>query len=69
MDVVVGDMVAWRWAAGVAEGVVEDIVPERLSIESKGKIITRNGTPENPAVVIRHTGGSTVLKLKSELQG
>ncbi len=68
MDLEIGDHVAWKWGAGVAEGVVVDIIPERVSIESKGKVITRNGTTDNPAVLLDHASGNKVLKLKSELQ-
>ncbi len=57
-----GDHVAWTWGSGVAEGVIEEIKPERTLIESKGKRIVRNGTPENPALILRHTSGTTVLK-------
>lgn len=71
MDVLhtkIGDHVAWTWGLGVAEGVVEDVQHSRVQIESKGKIIVRNGTPDNPAVIIRHTSGTLVLKRQSELQ-
>ena len=62
-----GDHVAWKWGFGVAEGVVVQIVPEPTKIESKGKWITRNGSEENPAVIIEHTNGNPVIKLESEL--
>lgn len=67
-NIAVGDSVAWKWGFGVAEGVVIDIAHEKTQIESKGKVITRNGTEENPAVIIEHTSGSLVLKLQSELR-
>jgi hypothetical protein len=63
-----GDTVAWRWGAGLAEGVIQAIEPSRTEIESKGKRIVRNGTPDNPALIIRHTSGTLVLKLASEVQ-
>ena len=66
-EIAVGDGVAWKWAAGVAEGVVIEVSPARTQIESKGKLITRNGTKANPAIIIMHTSGATVLKLHSEL--
>lgn len=58
---------AWKWAGGIAEGVVLEVSPERTEIISKGKYIVRNGTPENPAVVILHKNGNEVIKLASEL--
>ncbi len=63
-----GDFVAWKWGSSIAEGVVESIHSEPTSIVSKGKIIKRNGTAENPAVIIKHKSGNKVIKLMSELQ-
>lgn len=62
------DAVAWQWANGIAEGVVTKICLERTEITSKGKKIVRNGTVDNPALIIKHTSGTTVLKLQSEVQ-
>lgn len=64
----VGDAVAWQWANGIAEGTVREVKPERTTIESKGKTIVRNGTPDNPALIIDHASGKPVLKLTSEVQ-
>lgn len=64
----IGDHVAWRWAQGLAEGVVEQISHERVEISSNGKKIVRNGTPENPALLIRHKSGNPVIKRQSEVQ-
>lgn len=63
-----GDAVAWKWANGVAEGKIVRIVQDRVQIETKGKIITRNGSKKNPALVIKHNSGTNVLKLASEVQ-
>lgn len=63
----IDDLVAWRWANGVAEGKVIHLNPGRTEIISKGKPIVRNGSPENPAVIIEHKSGNQVLKLASEL--
>lgn len=62
-----GDWVAWPWGAGVAEGRVIEVVPARHEIISKGSHIVRNGTPDNPAVVMEHKSGNPVIKLASEL--
>ena len=64
----IGDEVMWSWGVGVAHGKVVEVCPGRTHIESKDKVITRNGTPQNPAVIIRHNSGSLVLKLQSELR-
>ncbi len=66
--ILVGDYVAWKWLTGVAEGKVLEIIPARTEIESKGKLIVRYGTPDNPALIIRHSKGALVLKLASEVQ-
>lgn len=63
-----GTHVAWRWLSGIAEGVVKSVHEESITIESKGKLITRHGTPDNPAIVITHKSGNDVLKLASEVQ-
>ena len=63
----VGDAVGWRWFNGVAEGIIIEISPQKTTIHSKGKVISRNGTQENPAVIIKHNSGSQVIKLQSEL--
>lgn len=67
MDVKPGDYVAWKWAGGIAEGRVIAVSTERTQIMSNSKLITRNGTPDNPAVTIDHKSGNPVLKLSTEL--
>lgn len=62
------DHIAWKWANGIAEGTVESVHTEKTTITSKGKQITRNGTSDNPALIITHTSGSKVLKLASEVE-
>ena len=64
----VGDSVAWLWANGLAEGVISEVRPSRTEIISKGKKIVRNGSPDNPALIITHASGNPVLKLQSEVQ-
>ena len=64
----IGDNVAWTWGNGLAEGVVVEIHHQRTEIVSKGKKIVRNGTPDNPALIIKHHSGNPVLKLRSEVQ-
>ncbi len=64
----VGDTVAWKWGVGLAQGQVTAINPKRTQISSKGKLITRNGTAQNPAIIIRQATGTEVLKLASEVR-
>lgn len=61
------ETVYWNWYGKVIKGQVQEIHYEKTSISSKGSIITRNGTKENPAVIISHKSGNDVIKLASEL--
>ena len=63
-----GTEVGWMWAGSLTTGTVIEVHAQRHQIISKGKLITRNGTQQNPALVIRHTKGSLVLKLQHEVQ-
>lgn len=62
-----GDYVVWKWSNGLGHGTVDGVRLERTSIETKGKTIVRNGTPDNPAIIIKDHNGVKVLKLASEL--
>ena len=64
----IGDQIGWQWGSGLATGEVIELRPERTQIESKGKIITRNGSPDDLAVVIKADNGSKVIKLAHEVQ-
>lgn len=64
----INDVVAWKWGNSVAEGIVKEIHFDRTEIISKGKRIVRNGSEQNPAVIIDHKSGNLVLKLQSEVQ-
>lgn len=64
----VNDIVAWKWGFGLGQGRIVSIHKDRVQVESKGKIITRVGSIENPALVIEHKSGNLVLKLASEVQ-
>lgn len=64
----IGSEVGWSWASSLATGVVVEIHPRRHEIVTKGKHIVRNGTSEDPALVIMHVKGSLVLKLSHEVQ-
>jgi len=64
----IGDHVAWKWINGLAQGQIKSIHLEPTTILSKGKSVKRNGSSDNPAVVISHKSGNDVLKLASEIQ-
>ncbi|MEO7543150.1 MAG: DUF2945 domain-containing protein [Novosphingobium sp.] len=61
-------MVRWHWGAGTAHGKVETRFDKRVSRTIKGKRITRNGTVENPAYLVRQEDGDRALKRGSELE-
>lgn len=62
-----GDVVTWKWGDGSAEGTVASVHTEPTTIKSKGKDIKRNGSTENPAIVIEQESGTDIIKLQSEL--
>lgn len=62
-----GASVRWNWAAGTGEGKVTERFERRVSRTIKGKRITRVGTPENPAYLVKQEDGDRVLKRGSEL--
>ena len=64
----IGSEVSWIWGNGLATGIVQEIHPNRHQIISKGKLIVRNDTINDPAIVIKHPKGSLVLKLSHEVQ-
>jgi hypothetical protein len=62
------DKVTWTWGNGSAEGKVAEVRHDRTEITSKGQKIVRNGTSDNPALIIEQESGDRVLKLQSEVQ-
>lgn len=63
-----GSMVRWHWAGGTGEGEVVDRFERRVSRMLKGKRITRVGSHDNPAYLLRQADGDRVLKRGSELR-
>ena len=63
-----GQEVEWRWPPGYVKGTVVGSFPTTIRLRIKGSLITRHGTPENPAYHLRTRKGVDVLKLESELQ-
>lgn len=64
----VGSNVGWLWGSSIAVGQVIEIHPSRYEIVSKNKKIVRNGSDNDPALVISHKSGNNVLKLMHEVQ-
>ncbi len=63
-----GTTVEWKWGNGTATGKVKEVVKEEVSRTIKGSTITRNGTDDNPALLIEQEDGGEVLKLQSEVK-
>ena len=63
-----GSKVEWKWGKNTAAGKVEDKKASRVTIRSKGKEISKNGTEDNPALVIKQTDGTKLSKRQSELK-
>ena len=64
----VGDKVRWHWGSGTATGTVREVHDGKLTRKLKGSEITRNGTREDPALMIEQEDGDRVLKLASEVE-
>ena len=63
-----GSTVSWKWGSSTAEGKVAEVHRDKVTRQSKGESISRNGSDDDPAYVIEQEDGTTVLKLRSELQ-
>lgn len=63
-----GATVRWTWGKGEGEGRVAERFERRVSRTIEGKRITRVGTKDNPAYLVRQDGGGRVLKRGSELR-
>lgn len=62
-----GSAVRWKWGSGFGEGKVEESFDRRVQRTLKGAKIVKNGSADNPALLIRQEDGDRVLKLRSEL--
>jgi len=63
-----GTTVRWKWGTSWAEGTVAEVHHDSLSRTTKGHTVTRNGSDDNPAYVIKQEDGTVVLKLSSEVE-
>ncbi len=60
--------VKWNWGNGEACGQIEDRFEREVTRTLKGSEVTRNGSEDNPAYLIKQDDGDKVLKLGSELE-
>lgn len=63
----VGQSVEWNWGNGTATGKVTQIYTRKITKTIKGTDVTRNGSDEDPALLIEQADGSQVLKSSTEL--
>ena len=63
-----GDRVRWHWGSGTAAGTISETFTERITRRIKGAEVTRNGSAEDPALLITQEDGDAVLKLASEVE-
>ena len=68
MTIRTGTVVTWKWGASHATGKVTEVHHEKVTRTTKGSEITRNGSDDDPAYVIEQEDGTTVLKLRSEVE-
>lgn len=62
-----GQSVEWHWGSGTATGKIEDRFERDVTRTLKGAEVTRKGTSDDPAYLIKQEDGAEVLKLGSEL--
>jgi hypothetical protein len=63
-----GDYVAWKWLSGYGHGIITSVIGRRAEIESNGAQIVRNGTQDDPALIISDHSGKQVLKRAHEVK-
>jgi hypothetical protein len=63
-----GQSVRWKWRRGWGEGVVRQQFTQRVVIKINGTEVTRQGTEQEPAYLIKQDDGGEVLKTASELE-
>lgn len=60
--------VKWDWGDGTANGQIKERFEREVTRTLKGDEVTRDGSEDNPAYLIKQEDGDEVLKLGSELK-
>ena len=68
MTIRTGTTVSWRWGNGTGQGKVVEVHHAKVTRTLGGSEITRNGSDDNPALLIEQEDGARVLKLRSEVE-
>jgi hypothetical protein len=59
--------VEWEWGNGTASGQIKERFEREVTRTLKGSEVTKDGTEDNPAYLIKQEDGDEVLKRGSEL--
>lgn len=62
-----GTEVKWSWGNGTATGKVEETFTKKVTRTIKGSEVTRDGSDDDKALLIKQDDGDKVLKLESEV--
>ncbi|WHO40745.1 DUF2945 domain-containing protein [Sphingobium sp. AP49] len=62
-----GTRVRWNWGQGVGRGRIAEAFEQQVERTIEGALVRRNGSPRDPAYLVRADNGGVVLKLGSEL--
>ncbi|QZD87364.1 DUF2945 domain-containing protein [Qipengyuania psychrotolerans] len=60
--------VKWDWGNGTGKGQIKERFEREVTRTLKGSKVTRDGSEDNPAYLIKQEDGDEVLKLGSELE-
>lgn len=63
-----GTILTWNWGNGTATGKVQEVFHEKVTRTLQGTEVTKNGTSDNPAYLIKQADGDKVLKLQSKVE-
>lgn len=62
-----GDEVTWKYGSGKAEGTVAEVHKEPVERTVQGAKVKRNGSADEPALVIKQKNAKKVVKSTSEV--
>ena len=60
--------VEWEWGNGTASGQIKERFEREVTRTLQGSEITRKGSEDDPAYLIKQDDGDEVLKLGSEIE-
>lgn len=68
MSIRTGSEVSWAWGNGTGTGKVVEVHKDKVTRTLQGSEVTRNGSDDDPALLIEQEDGRKVLKLTSEVE-